>query len=306
MNIIGNDLHDNILNNMIIIGGSARSGTTIMGKLVHSLENLEYYLEPPLLQSLLLKKHELSKESLKELIRVYFMDCFLLNSLAGRNINFNTNDDSYILHVKDEKEIKKRLIKSYRAIELEEMLKNLVFSFKLPEIVFLIDIINDLFPKSKKILMHRDPNDVINSILKKKWFSDKFLNKSHYSEICAVEIVNDIKIPYWVKQCDKMFWVKSSEIDRSAYYYMRISEEICSNLDKSIVVDYNKFIKNPYDIFENITKKLGLKYGTKTKEVLDTVQFQEKERYGYMDSVSVDIAKKITEFDIKLRKAADV
>ena len=56
MNIIDTNSWNNVLDKMVIIGGSARSGTTIIGKLIHSLKNIEYQFEPPMLVSLLLKK----------------------------------------------------------------------------------------------------------------------------------------------------------------------------------------------------------------------------------------------------------
>ena len=67
--------------------------------------------------------------------------------------------------------------------------------------------------------MHRNPNDVINSIVKKKWFSDEFLNKNNSSQVVAVEIIDNIKIPYWIKEEDKSSWIKSDELNRCAYYY---------------------------------------------------------------------------------------
>jgi len=58
------------------------------------MKNVEYFFEPPILTSLLLKKDELSNKSLIELLQFYFFDDFLLNSLSGRYINLNKNDDS--------------------------------------------------------------------------------------------------------------------------------------------------------------------------------------------------------------------
>ena len=147
MNIIDTNSWNNVLDKMVIIGGSARSGTTIIGKLIHSLKNIEYQFEPPMLVSLLLKQNELKEKSLKELLQFYFFDNFLLDSLAGRNINLNKNDDSCILNVKSEKDINKRQVTSLTRIELENLATSAIFSFKLPEVVFFLDIIEKLFSK---------------------------------------------------------------------------------------------------------------------------------------------------------------
>jgi len=139
MNILDVNSKEKIIDKMIVIGGSARSGTTIMGKLINSMKNVEYFFEPPILTSLLLKKDELSNRSLIELLQFYFFDDFLLNSLSGRYINLNKNDDSCIYFVKNDEDIKNRISKSFGRIEINEIVKKYHFSFKLPEIVFFID-----------------------------------------------------------------------------------------------------------------------------------------------------------------------
>lgn len=301
MNIVDVNSWNTILDKMIIIGGSARSGTTIMGKLINSLDKTEYMFEPPMLESLLLKKDELKNESLKELLQFYFFDNFLLDALAGRNINLNTNDDSCILHVKSEEDIKNRQNKSFSRVELEELVLSTTFSFKLPEIVFFIDVINELFPQNKKILMHRNPNDVINSIVQKKWFSNEYLNVNHSSQIFAIEIIDNIKVPYWVKETDKQFWVNTTELNRCAYYYKRISEEILNNASNSIIVDYGKFIKSPDELFKKIVDSLSFEYGEKTQEVLNTVKYQDKKREDHLQGIDSNILLDIENLNSKLK-----
>lgn len=301
MNIVDVNSWNVILDKMVIIGGSARSGTTIMGKLINSLDKTEYMFEPPMLASLLLKKDELKNESLKELLQFYFFDNFLLDALAGRNINLNTNDDSCILHVKSEEDIKNRQNKSFSRVELEELVLSTTFSFKLPEIVFFIDVINELFPQNKKILMHRNPNDVINSIVQKKWFSNEYLNENHSSQIFAIEIIDNIKVPYWVKETDKQFWVNTTELNRCAYYYKRISEEILNNASNSIIVDYGKFIKSPDELFKKIVDSLSFEYGEKTQEVLNTVKYQDKKREDHLQGIDSNILLDIENLNSKLK-----
>ena len=302
MNIIDTNSWNNVLDKMVIIGGSARSGTTIIGKLIHSLKNVEYQFEPPMLVSLLLKQNELKEKSLKELLQFYFFDNFLLDSLAGRNINLNKNDDSCILNVKSEKDINKRQVTSLTRIELENLATSAIFSFKLPEVVFFLDIIEKLFSKNRKILMHRNPNDVINSIVKKRWFSDEFLNKNNSSQVVAVEIIDNIKIPYWIKEEDKSSWIKSDELNRCAYYYQRISEEILNNSKGSIIIDYDEFIKKPDELFKKIVYLFSLEYGEKTQEILDTVKYQEKKRENYLTGLNSDLLLNIENLDKKLKE----
>jgi len=302
MNIIDTNNWHEILDETIIIGGSARSGTTIMGKLINSLQNVEYVFEPPMLVSLLLKESELSRESLKELLQFYFFDNFLLDCLSGRNINLNKNDDSCILNVKSEEEIEQRYAKSFARNELEEIVRNTTFSFKLPEIVFFLNLINIQFPKNKSILMHRNPNDVINSIVKKGWFSDKLMNIKHPCQAYATKIIKSVKIPYWVKGEDEFFWVNAAELDRCAYYYKRVSVAMLEARNESIIVNYDSFIKEPHKIFSLIVNQLNLQMSEKTFEVLRSVQYQDKKREAIIGKIDINLALEIKNLNLRLNK----
>ena len=305
MKIIDVNNWNDVLDGMIVIGGSARSGTTIMGKLINSLENVEYYFEPPMLVPLLLKSDEIRDESLKELLQFYFVDNFLLDSLAGRNINLNENDDSCILHVKSKENIQNRYQRSFRRNELEKLIKKTIFSFKSPEVVFFTEKISTLFANNKKLFMHRNANDVINSLLKKGWFSNESLNANNPTQLYAMEIINDIKIPYWVRDRDKKLWVNMDEINRCGYYYMRISESILRYSNDSIVVDYDKFIQTPKSILNKILKQYNLKSTNKTDDILESIHFQAKDRKNCLAGLNQEVREKIEFLEKKLRSISN-
>ena len=302
MNILTTKNSYKAFDKTIIIGGSARSGTTIMGKIVNSLETVEYFFEPPMLTSLLLKSDELSDSSLKELLKFYFIDGFLIENLSGRGVNLNKADDSCILHAKTKHEIENRYSKSYKRIELEDALKLSNFCFKLPEIVFFLGVVNRIIPGNRTILMHRGPNDVINSLVKKNWFSDEFLNIDHPSQIYPTKHKNSIKIPYWVNKQDEGFWVESGEINRAAYYYKRISEEIIKLSNSAIIVDYDVFVQNPAMVVNMVTSALELKQTNKTIELIDNVKYQNKERDDVIRCVSTALLKEINELNQHIKK----
>ncbi len=297
MNIIDVNSWNKILDRMIIIGGSARSGTTIMGKLLSSLKSVEYLIEPPMLSSLLLRSGTLDDSTLKELLQFYFIDDFLLDSLAGRRINLNENDDSYILHVKTQKEIQKRQEKSYKRIELEEISKEATFCFKDHRVSFFLDVINRLFPDNNLILMHRNPNDIINSLMMKKWFSNQYLSADFPHQVHAVKIIKGIKIPFWVEPKYEDFWLKAEEVDRCAYYCKRIFEEMFYHADNAIIVSYDQFILRPEDFLFDLMRRLNLTIGEKTNSILETINYRNKERVNYLDKVSEPISKDLQRLD---------
>ncbi len=297
MNVVDVNSWKEILDRMVIIGGSARSGTTIMGKLISSLKNVEYFIEPPMLSSILLKSDMLSNNSLKELLQFYFIDDFLLDSLAGRRINLNKHDDSYILRVKTLKEIQKRQEKSYRRVELEKISKEVTFCFKDHRVSFFLDKINALFPWNKLILMHRRPNDIISSLVEKKWFSDQYLNSEFAHQVHAVKIIQGIKIPFWIESQYEDFWINAKEVDRCAYYCKRIFEEMFHYSGGAIVVSYEQFILNPKDLFYELVEKLDLIVGEKTNSILKEVKCRNKKTVDYMDSVPESIKRELNYID---------
>ncbi|MDB9950641.1 hypothetical protein OAD60_00200 [Candidatus Thioglobus sp.] len=63
---------------------------------------------------------------------------------------------------------------------------------------------------------------------------------------------------------DEIFWLNTDEINRCAYYYKRISEEVLENDGSSIIINYEEFIEKPNEIFRDVVKFLGLEFGEKT------------------------------------------
>ena len=297
MNIISTNNWNDKLDEMVVIGGSARSGTTIIGKIIHSMKGVEYFYEPPLLASILMKEDELTIESLRELLGFYLYDSLFLDSLAGRNVNLNKNDDSCIYNVKEIEEIQGRFIKTFSRLDLEEISRQSTLSFKLPEIVFFLEILKKIFPSLRLVLMHRNVNDIISSTVKKKWFSDEFLDESHDSQIYATKVINGVKIPFWIQEKDIDFWLNASEINRCAYYCLKISECILNNSNNSIILDYDSFIANPVEKTEYLAKKLDLNSTDKTLEVISTVKYQDKKRRNFINEINEDLVSQIKEIN---------
>lgn len=285
----------------LIICGSARSGTTIMGKLVHSLQGVEYFFEPPMIIPLLIQKESMSEKSFQVLYEYYMYDQLFLESIAGRAINTNKSDDSSIYKVKSNKEIAERIEKSIGHVDLQDKANKNFFAYKMPEVVFFIKELLNIYKKCKVIIMHRNSNDVINSLLSKGWFSDASLNSNDKSEIFPTSIVNNVKVPFWVEECKLDFWINSSEINRCAYYVLKILESVNSNKNKAVIVDYDKFVCKPEYTMSQIISKFGMKPGCKTNEILSVIKLQKKQRCKLMNRINCELFERI----IDLEKVAE-
>jgi hypothetical protein len=64
-------------------------------------------------------------------------------------------------------------------------------------------------------------------------------------------------------------WEKSNELERCCYYYTLMYENITDK--DSIIIDYDKFVKNPFEQFDKLIKYLGLKSGELQHSLLGNV-----------------------------------
>lgn len=282
--IDGVGCHLNALDSMLVVGGGARSGTTIMGKIVASMERIEYFFEPPMFIPLFLNGRDTENRYLKTLTDAYFYEELLINSLAGRNLNFNHCDDSFIGNVKEDKEIKSRLAGCRRRFELDELASLSRFSFKSPYAVFFVGQLKDVYKKASFIMMHRSPCEVINSVVAKKWFSNEYLNPDAGGTVHALRAKENIKIPFWVESEDEGFWVIASEVERAIYYYVRVAEEMLKYRSSCLIINYESLLKNPLRVVTSITSRFDLKFTHKTYEVIDSIVVQESTDSSFASS----------------------
>jgi len=262
------------VSNAILISGTARSGTTIMGKIIHSFDGIEYSYEPPMLFSLFPLINHLEEQDWRILYETYLYEDFMLNAIAGRAINCNRSDDSSIYNVKSEKEVAFRLQCSLSKNEAEILSKHRTIAYKMPDITIYIPKLIKYYPNMRVVIMVRDAVGTLNSILKKKWFSELNVNNSL---IWPFRTYKQIKVPFWVRKKDDELWTKLSELDRAAYYYIRINESI-NNIIGYTKVKYKQLVNRPKDTIYGLAEKLNLKVGTETEKILQEIKPTAPER----------------------------
>ena len=149
----------------IIITGAARSGTTIMAKLIHSMEGVECVHEPAMLYSLVSLIDRLDRESWEMLYETYMFQEFLFAALAGRALNCNLEDGSSIYKVKGKAWIEGRLSHSMRQREIETAMEGSRIAYKVACFAKYIGQIQDSYPNTHAVIMLRDANEVLHSSL---------------------------------------------------------------------------------------------------------------------------------------------
>lgn len=258
----------------IIVSGSARSGTTIIGKLVNSFDGVEYCFEPPILFSLFPLIYNLEERDWKLLYETYLYEEFLINSLAGRNINLNHHDDSSIFKVKEDVDITSRLSKSHTKADIEKNIDRHSISFKIPDVVSFLPQLTHYYPETRLVLATRKAPEVFASIFRKGWFDDSSMQNSNL--IWPFYTVNNVKVPFWVKADDAHGWLEMDELHRIAYYYISMNKSM-SDLENCFQVKYDSLIKGPESTARSLAEFLNVEFTKKTYSILKTVSLKSSE-----------------------------
>ncbi len=251
----------------IIVTGSARSGTSITCNLLHSLKGVELDFEPPILFSLFPLIDNLPRDKWKLLFETYIYEHFLLGALGGRSINTNLSDDSSVFRVKPKTFIEQRLSHSYRKRDLEQVAQQSTAAIKMPDILPYLPAFQAMYPSTRIILAKRAPAEIISSILVKKWFSDDQLSDNL---IWPFHAGLPSCPPFWVEESKLDEWGEMPEVDRCAYYCIRMSsfEMLLKN---TTVVHYSDLIRDPEAEVKKFANQLNLNFTEMTEKLIKSV-----------------------------------
>lgn len=275
-------------NSAIIISGSAKSGTTIVGKIIHSFKNVEYEYEPPFLFTLISTIHNFSKDDWKLLYETYLYEDFFLNSICGRRINCNKIDESSIYRTKSLLEIKSKLSSSIPKNKLEYIASQYSLAYKIPDVTNFLKKLTEYYSGSRVVIVNRDAIGTINSLLQGRWFHDENIKSN---VIWPFRICKNLHVPCWVKKNDDEKWLKMSEIDRCAYYYIMVNEG-AEGIQSKIDISYNELLKCPAHVVKKLSERLALSYGEKTEEIITQVKRSKAVKdYNILDKISPELAE---------------
>ena len=277
------------INRSTIITGSARSGTTIVNSLVHSLDGISSEFEPPLLMSLIPMIHKMESESWMLLFETYLLEDVFFPSIGGRRINLNQHDDSSIWKVKPTDEIKERLSRSWSKNELIAKATEYQLAFKIPNVVPYLKSIQTLYPQMKIIATRRNYKTTLASLLKKGWFNTEALNQG---SIWPFTLSEGQCIPFWVDEEDQGSWARMQEMERCAYYFIKMNESLI-DLPNRYDVWYEDLIKNPTQIIRDISNHLNAKVTVKTQDIIDTVCLRDNRSNLDYSSLPKNIVEKM-------------
>ena len=269
--LIPNKLKKKINRNTIWITGTGRSGTTIIGKILASFKNTQYFYEPDFLPSLLYLNNKINKNYFNHLFENYFYIDLIKNGLNNRRINLNRKDDSYFFNSKNKSdlEIKNNFdIFNYKKGKLPKVI------IKLPDFVEQIFKLKKFF-NFKIIYVDRDPLEVINSMIKKKWWS-KNLNRT----FPVIEFKKEF-YPWWLNRSQYKEWKNLNEYERCALYILRIKKSLKNN-QKIKIINYADLISDPNKFVKNLSIITRLSPSSKTFSLIKKIKKRNKTNFEFI------------------------
>ncbi len=243
--------------NLILIDGITRSGKSLVGPIVGSLNKVYPMQHQALLDNLMpiLHQKNIQPNIVRSLLIFYFnQNIYSLN--ISRCVNFRPEDNSSLINTKESYKHLENLIKKEGDHIIKEIIKkNYSPIFITHDLLSMIDSFKKLNIPFKLIYTYRHPIDNIFSFFKKYGKKLTAKNKFKYDHnnprIYQMMIKEkNTLLPYYVKNKSKEF-LSLNSAEKSVFYYL-------SSLERSIA-KYKKHKKNilliRYDDFAERTKK---------------------------------------------------
>ena len=191
-------------NRMVVLTGIGRSGTSMLGKIIGSME-LSFYLFEPVLTKFMA---EFAYND--DFNRILFED-YYLNLVHGRG-NPNTLDLSYCGNYTNHIDNAWRRVNLRRRSDAIEYIEknNPKFILKHTEFQHLFEFAQAHWPGVKYIVVYRNGCDVVSSAVERGWFTDEWCRdivEPYYN-------TDKIKVPNYIE--DGLKWQKWNPETRAA------------------------------------------------------------------------------------------
>jgi hypothetical protein len=289
--------------NSIFISGGTRTGTTLMARLIYSLDRVECFHEPAFLYAFFYMIDEIGEEQWKALLESFVFQELLLPALAGRRLNFNEHDESCVYYSRPREEIAERLARTHRHHELFPRALGYRLAFKMPETIPQLDRLRRYYPKMTFLVMLRRPESVIASLMERGWYSDHQLMNLGGDWLFRQTTLTDKKIAAWVPDSLVDEFVRASEVDRCAMCYIEQYQYLLERRD-CLVVDFDQLVRQPHSYFGDVVDALGERFGPLTPKLLDSVRETSKDRAIPLNQIAPERRRRMAEIYDACRQLA--
>ncbi len=262
----------------IIITGAPRSGTSLLGKLISTLGNIEYHHEPPMLWLLtgLLSMKVLSQSVASCFLKAYLHEELLVESVHGRRANLRPSDESLVLKSIRWEELLSRWQNIKNRTDAVKYIaeKNMRLAVKMPSVSEWIPFFGTALPQSRFIIIVRDGRDVVRSILKKGWLTDEGLRDNYW----PYKLVGGQKVPSLVEDSVAEKWTKMNAATRACYLW-RVDVEAALQIkgkaslkERLHIIQYEELRKNPLHVMREAATFLSTEFTDLTESGIRSVR----------------------------------
>ena len=267
----------------VLITGVNRSGTTLVGNITGSLQNVEYAFEPWIFHSLpmLAASGQVTPSSVEHLLSVFCGE-YYVDSLLGRNINVRPSDDTCIWKRKTEEEIQWRFscLKTRGDAKKYGYEHQPILAIKAVNYGPFLNQFFSVFPQTKIIHIVRHPFKVAASIVKKGWLDLKQLQDLPIKKKMLTS-QGELFFPWWLDERDAEEFLQMSEITRALYCWCFVitkTEEQRKSLglraghSQYLEIRYEDLLSDPAVCVRQISCFLNAAVTERTHELIRSVR----------------------------------
>jgi len=234
---------------LLIITGAARSGTTILGKTVGSMQPNWFLFEPYIMR--------LFGTMVGKWTPLILFEDYFLPLIQGRADNLNSSDDSYMFNYRSE--FATGLSRRKDAIEFIKREKPL-FIIKMPEFQPYFGTAKQIFPDVRFIHIIRSGNDVVQSAIRREWYTDDWIKTE------MIELADDQNAPWYLDEESRKRWPDWNPATRAACAWRCCVEKgKFDENDRGYTINYEDFVAQPIPYIEIFKIWLGLQITDITK-----------------------------------------
>lgn len=279
---LGKEWH---FNKVVIITGVGRSGTSLVAKLIGSMENTLLLYEPAI------TKFMLRIPQMDKITRSVLMEDYFIPIVLGRTRNPKPKDESYEGNLW----FHNLRWQGNRQAAVEWIsLANPTFIIKTLETQPLGGRMAQCFPGCRVVNVIRSGNSVIGSSLSKGWYSDQWLEDSIIDHVAWNR---NCKTPWYVPARLRELFIKSDVITRAAFIWAYLVRE--GNHQNCIDIRYEDVLNMPDMVIQRLATALHLRPTDLTNTHKSAALGHSERRY---DDFSENIAEPVRSYYLKTMK----
>lgn len=302
---------EKLTSRMLFITGVPRSGTTILGKIVASMSDVEYDYEPWFLAQLpiLVSEKMIAPSIAGQLLEHYFCELFH-EKLIGRNANMRITDDSYALNSMSQLELTRRWTRLFSRDDSrrDATRRRALMAAKMVNLQPFVPFFKKVFPAAKWIHIVRHPFDVAASLSEKGWYESQVLASEESLTPRKVIRIRERKkyLPWWVSVSDKNLFFSLNSFDRGLLNWLtmiRLWKRSRQLLAKNLFeIQYESILSDPRRNAKRLASFVGCAITPATRKMIRTVRsaVPHKVYQGKNHKLLQDTAKVAKEFGYEI------